>query len=176
MRPLVLLILDGWGYSTQKLGNAILSAEIPNINHIQNNYPTLLLQASGKSVGLNWGESGNSEVGHLTLGAGRTVLQYSTRISQSIESGDFYQNPTLLGATEHVQKNNSSLHILGLLGSGTVHSNFDHLLALITFAQMQGISNLYLHLWTDGKDSGLKESPMVIKKLLDHTQATGIGK
>jgi 2,3-bisphosphoglycerate-independent phosphoglycerate mutase len=175
MRPIVLMILDGWGHSTQKLGNAILSAETPNINFIKNNYPSLLLQASGPSVGLSWGESGNSEVGHLTIGAGRTILQYSTRISRAIESGDFFENAALLGAADHVAKSNSSLHLLGLLGSGTVHSNFDHLLALITFAKMRGISKLYLHLFTDGKDSGLKEAPSVIKKLQDHIQVTGLG-
>ncbi len=175
MRPFVLIILDGWGYSKQKLGNAILSASTPTIDFIQKHYPALLLQAAGKSVGLEWGESGNSEVGHLTIGAGRTVFQYSTRINRAIESGDFFKNPALLNAVDHAKKNKSRLHLVGLLGSGTVHSSFTHLAALLNLAKAQGAPPVYLHLFSDGKDSGLKEAPDIIRKLEAEINTAGIG-
>src|SRR3990167_2407446 len=98
MRPLVLVILDGWGYSSQKLGNALKTAATPNLDLLEANYPALLLQASARAVGLQWGEPGNSEVGHLTIGAGRTVFQYDPRIAQAIRSGEFFENPALTGA------------------------------------------------------------------------------
>lgn len=175
MRPVVLLILDGWGYSLQQLGNAIATAKKPAIDNIQRNFPSLTLQASGNSVGLAWGETGNSEVGHLTIGAGRTVFQYSTRISRSIESGDFFNNPALLSACDHALNNKGSLHIIGLLGSGTVHSSMDHLFALLKLAKQKNISRVYLHLFSDGKDSGLKELPMHLAKLRDQMGKIGIG-
>jgi 2,3-bisphosphoglycerate-independent phosphoglycerate mutase len=175
MRPLVLVILDGWGYSNQKLGNAILSANTAYIDTIRGNFPALGLQASGKSVGLEWGEPGNSEVGHLTIGAGRTVFQYSTRINRSIESGDFFTKPAFLNAALHVQKNNSSLHLVGLLGSGTVHSNFEHIISLLDFAKRNNLTKVYLHLFTDGKDSSLKEGPDLIEKLNIQIKKLGVG-
>src|SRR3989338_9777249 len=119
MRPVVLTILDGWGYSAQKIGNAILDARTPNMDFIAANYPSLLLQASGKAVGMTWGEAGNSEVGHLTLGAGRTVFQYLSRINKAIGDGNFYSNEALLGAVNHAKKNYSTLHLAGLLTSGS---------------------------------------------------------
>ncbi len=175
MRPLVLIILDGWGYSRQKLGNAIASAKTPTMDLIKRNFPSVTLQASSTSVGLAWGETGNSEVGHLTIGAGRTVFQYSTRISKAIGSGDFYKNPALINATEHAKKHNSSLHIIGLLGSGTVHSSFEHLVALTKLAQQQGITKMYFHLFSDGKDSGQKELPSQLAKLKEQIATLGIG-
>src|SRR3989344_7248838 len=117
MRPVVLTILDGWGYSKQKLGNAILRANTPNIDAIAQNFPSLLLQASGPAVGLTWGEEGNSEVGHLNIGAGRVVFQYLSRINKAIKNGEFFKNPAFLSAVNHVQTNNSSLHLIGLLPS-----------------------------------------------------------
>jgi len=165
MRPLVLVILDGWGHSTQNVGNAIANARKPTMDAIQQNFPALTLQASGNAVGLAWGETGNSEVGHLTIGAGRTVFQYSTRISKAIEVGDFFQNPALLSATAHARDNKSALNIIGLLGSGTVHSRFDHLIALLKLARQQGLPKVNLHLFADGRDSGLKELPSHLVKL-----------
>src|SRR6266540_2368769 len=146
MRPLALIILDGWGYASQKLGNAIVSANTPNIDYIKHNYPSLLLQASGKSVGLEWGEPGNSEVGHLTIGAGRTIFQYSTRINRAIENGEF-NTQTINNIIAHVQKNKSSLHLIGLLSSGTVHSSFAHLIALLDIAKKNNLPNVFLHLF-----------------------------
>src|SRR3989344_2767496 len=120
MRPVILTILDGWGYSKQKHGNAILNAKTPNIDSIQQNYPSLLLQASGNAVGMTWGESGNSEVGHLTLGAGRVVFQYLSRITKAISNGEFFENEMLKKAFNHAKSNNSALHLAGLLTSGSV--------------------------------------------------------
>lgn len=175
MRPVVLTILDGWGYSPQKHGNAILYARTPFIDLIQRNYPSLLLQASGKAVGMTWGEAGNSEVGHLTIGAGRTIFQYLSRINKSISDGSFYQNEALLGAIKHAKENYSTLHIAGLLTSGSVHAHMSHLFALIDLAAKNNFANVRMHLFTDGKDSGLKEAPMLIKKLQDYTAKAGIG-
>src|SRR3990167_8921949 len=105
MQPVVLTILDGWGYSKQKLGNAILNAKTPNIDSIQQNYPSLLLQASGKAAGMTWGESGNSEVGHLTIGAGRVIFQYLSRINKAITTGEFFENEVLKRTIGHVKAN-----------------------------------------------------------------------
>lgn len=175
MKPVVLTILDGWGYSKQKLGNAILNAKTPNLDAIQRNYPSLLLQASGVASGMLWGEPGNSEVGHLTAGAGRVIFQYLSRISKAIDNGEFFNNEILLKAVSHVQQNNSTLHLAGLLTSGSVHAYFDHLIALIDFAKKNNIQKLKLHLFTDGKDSGLKEAPVLIKKVEDYLAKAEIG-
>lgn len=168
MRPVILTILDGWGYSPQKVGNAIASARTPNMDFILANYPTVLLQASGKAVGMTWGESGNSEVGHLTIGAGRTIFQYLSRINKSIETGEFFENSALMEAVNFVKKNNSKLHLAGLLTSGSVHAYFNHILALLELAEKNDISQVKLHLFTDGKDSGLKEGKQLLIKLGDY--------
>ena len=175
MKPIVLTVLDGWGYSSQKHGNAILYAQTPFTDLSQRNYPSLLLQASGRAVGMTWGEAGNSEVGHLTLGAGRTIFQYLSRINKSISDGSFYQNETLLEAINHAKENYSTLHIIGLLTSGSVHSHISHLFALIDLAAKNDFANIRIHLFADGKDSGLKESPTLIKKFQDHASKIGIG-
>jgi len=168
MRPVVLTILDGWGYSAQKIGNAILDARTPNMDFIAANYPSLLLQASGKAVGMTWGEAGNSEVGHLTLGAGRSVFQYLSRINKAIENGDFFTNPALNQAINTVRQNQSKLHFVGLLTSGSVHAYFNHITSLIQLAQKNDISRIKLHLFTDGKDSGLKEGKILLTKLQEY--------
>jgi 2,3-bisphosphoglycerate-independent phosphoglycerate mutase len=165
MRPVVLAILDGWGYSPQNVGNAIMTARTPNMTSYMNNYPSVLLQASGKAVGLTWGETGNSEVGHLTIGAGRVVFQYLSRINKAIETGDFFKNPVFVQAVDHVKKNNSKIHFAGLLTSGSVHSYFNHILALIELAQKNNLQKVKLHLFTDGKDSGLREGKQLLLKL-----------
>lgn len=175
MKPVVLTILDGWGYSKQKHGNAILNAETPNMDSIQQNYPSLLLQASGKAAGMTWGEPGNSEVGHLTLGAGRIVFQYLSRITKAISNGEFFENIIFKKAIGHVKSNNSALHLAGLLTSGSVHAYLGHLFALIDLAAKNDIKNLKIHLFTDGKDSGLKESPALINKLQNYIDETGYG-
>ncbi|OGN02613.1 MAG: phosphoglycerate mutase (2,3-diphosphoglycerate-independent) [Candidatus Yanofskybacteria bacterium RIFCSPHIGHO2_01_FULL_42_12] len=175
MQPIILAILDGWGYSSQTFGNAILYAHTPFVNFVQRNYPSLLLQASGKAVGMTWGEAGNSEVGHLTMGAGRTISQYLSRINKAIGDSSFFDNEVLLKAVNHVRTNNSTLHLAGLLTSGSVHAHMSHLFALIDLAAKNNIGNLKIHLFTDGKDSGLKEAPLLIKKLQEHIAKTGTG-
>ena len=176
MQPVVLTILDGWGYSKQKHGNAILNANTPNIDQIQQNYPSLLLQASGKAAGMTWGESGNSEVGHLTIGAGRVIFQYLSRINKAIDNESFFSNDVLAKAIAHVHENNSTLHVAGLLTSGSVHSSMNHLFALIDLAKRNNVVNLKLHLFTDGKDSGLKEAPVLLKKVEAYLTQSSIGK
>ncbi len=164
MRPIVLTIMDGWGYSSQQVGNAILTAQTPTIREIEQKYPSMLLQASGTAVGMGHSETGNSEVGHLTLGAGRVIFQYFSRINKAIENGDFYANPVLQEAASHVQKNSSTFHIAGLLTSGAVHASFAHLTALVKFAKDAGLP-YRLHLFLDGRDSGLKEGVDLLKRL-----------
>ncbi len=164
MRPIVLTILDGWGYSKSQTGNAIANAGTPVLDEILQNYPSMLLQASGPAVGMTFGESGNSEVGHLTLGAGRVIFQYLMRINKKISTGEFYTNSALTEAAHHVQSHNSILHIAGLLTSGAVHAHLDHLIALVKFAKDNNLP-YKLHLFTDGRDSGLKEAPEMFKKL-----------
>ncbi|MEK9157937.1 MAG: 2,3-bisphosphoglycerate-independent phosphoglycerate mutase [Patescibacteria group bacterium] len=164
MRPIVLTILDGWGYSKNTNGNAIAMAGTPVLDDIFQNYPSTLLQASGPAVGMTYGESGNSEVGHLTLGAGRIIFQYLTRINKSISNGEFFSNPALEEAGHHTEANKSTLHIVGLLTSGAVHSHIDHLSALVKFAKDRKV-NYKIHLFTDGRDSGLKESTETLKRL-----------
>jgi len=134
------------------------------LDFIKANYPSLLLQASGKAVGLTWGETGNSEVGHLTLGAGRIIFQYLSRINKAVEAGDFFTNPAFVQAADHAKKNKGKLHIAGLLTSGSVHAYFNHILALADFANRNGV-NAKLHLYTDAKDSGLKEGKSLLIKL-----------
>ncbi len=169
MKPVVLAILDGWGYSKQMVGNAISNASTPTLDEIKKSYPSLLLQASGLGVGMTWGEPGNSEVGHLTIGAGRTILQYLVRINRDIESGYFFQNKDLLNAINHAKNNNSTVHILGLLGSGSVHSYLNHVLALIELSKRNGFSNFQLHFFTDGKDSALQDTPNLINKIEEYS-------
>jgi 2,3-bisphosphoglycerate-independent phosphoglycerate mutase len=164
MRPIVLTILDGWGYSSVATGNAIANAKTPTLNDILQKYPSCLLQASGPAVGMTFGESGNSEVGHLTLGAGRVIFQYLTRINKAIATGQFETNTALQEAAHHTKTNNSTLHIAGLLTSGAVHAHFDHLVALVDFAKANQLP-YQLHLFTDGRDSGLKEAAELFKKL-----------
>jgi len=175
MQPVVLIILDGWGYSRQTYGNAILYAQPPFLESVQRYYPSLLLQASGKAVGMTWGEAGNSEVGHISIGAGRVVFQYLSRINKAISDDSFFQNEALLNAVNHAKNNGSTLHIAGLLTSGSVHAHMSHLFALIDLAAKNNFANVRIHLFTDGKDSKLKESPLLIKKLQDHIDKTGVG-
>lgn len=167
--PLVLLILDGWGFSKQLIGNAILQSKTPNLDGLRQKYPFALLQASGMAVGMDWGEAGNSEIGHMTIGAGRTVEQYSLRINKAIKDGSFFNIESLTVAFDHVVKNDSTVHLVGLLTSGTVHAAFEHILALIKMAEQklpaEGPCRVALHLFLDGRDSGQQEGIDLIKKL-----------
>jgi len=157
-KPIVLIILDGYGRGPENAANAIFKAKKPNIDFIEKNFPMTNLQASGIAVGLPWGEEGNSEVGHLNLGAGQIVYQYLPRITFAIRDGSFFKNPALLQAAEHVKKNNSSLHIIGLIGSGNVHSYIDHFYTILEFAKKEGLKNVFIHAFTDGRDSPPKDA------------------
>ncbi len=151
-RPVLLMILDGFGLSEKKEGNAIAAAKKPNIDRLFSTYPHSTLQASGMSVGLPAGQMGNSEVGHLNIGAGRIVYQDLTRITKSIKEGDFFSNPILIDAIENVKTKGSSLHLMGLLSDGGVHSHNTHLYALLKLAKKHGIRNVFIHAFLDGRD------------------------
>jgi len=151
-RPVLLMILDGFGLSEKKEGNAIASAKTPNLDKLFSIYPHSTLDASGLSVGLPEGQMGNSEVGHLNIGAGRIVYQDLTRITKSIKDGDFFNNPILQGAIDNVKTRKSSLHLMGLLSDGGVHSHNSHLYALLEFAKKHGIRKVFVHAFLDGRD------------------------
>ena len=149
----MLVILDGWGIAPAGPGNAISQADLPNMHKFWASFPHSQLGASGESVGLPRGEAGNTETGHLNLGAGRIVYQDLARINMSIADGSFFENETLKNAIAHVVKNNSKLHIMGLVGAGGVHSSIDHFYALLHYAAAQKLQKVYLHAFTDGRDS-----------------------
>jgi 2,3-bisphosphoglycerate-independent phosphoglycerate mutase len=151
--PFVLIIMDGWGINPRKDGNAIALAHTPNIDKIAREWPHTSVRTSGEAVGLPEGQMGNSEVGHQNIGAGKRVLQDYTRVSESIKDGTFYHNPAFLKAIAHVKKNNAQLHICGLLGNGGVHAHETHLEALLQLAHTHGIERVYIHSFTDGRDS-----------------------
>lgn len=161
----ILAVLDGWGVSAPSAGNAISLANTVNMNRFVASYPHTQLSASGESVGLPRGEVGNTETGHLNLGAGRIVYQDLMRINMSIAEGTFFNNEVLLGAIEHARKNNSNLHIMGLVGAGGVHSNLEHLFALIQLCSRNKFSNVFLHLFTDGRDSPPTAAKIYIEKI-----------
>ena len=144
-RPNCIIIMDGYGQSCQKKGNAIVCANSMNVNSLMKNNPSTLIGASGMDVGLPDGQMGNSEVGHLNMGAGRIVYQELTRITKSIKDGDFYQNEDFLYAIENAKANGKKLHLYGLLSDGGVHSHITHLYALIELAKKQGLEDVYVH-------------------------------
>lgn len=164
-KPLLLIILDGFGISLEKTGNPVAEAKKPAFDEIEKNFPFTTLQASGTAVGLPWGEAGNSEVGHLTIGAGRAIHHHLPRIIYSIRDGSFLKNEAFLKAARHIHENNSRLHIAGLVSSGSVHSYIDHLYALFEFTKNEKIESVFLHIFTDGKDAPPKEGAEFIAKL-----------
>jgi 2,3-bisphosphoglycerate-independent phosphoglycerate mutase len=175
-KPVVLAILDGWGLSDNKRGNAIAEAKIPTIDKLNEFYPCVAIQASGISVGLPWGEPGNSEVGHMTLGTGKVIYQSMPRITMSIQSGEFFRNPALLKAIDHAKTNNSSLHLMGLVGKGGVHSSIDHLYALLELLKDQDIPSVFIHAFTDGRDSSPTSGVDSIKELQHRLDNYKVGK
>lgn len=160
---ITLLILDGWGVAEGSKGNAISQANLPNFTSYLKNYPNTILNTCGKAVGLPEGVMGNSEVGHENIGGGRIVTQKLTLISEAIKEGSFFTNKTLLSAIEHVNKNNSRLHIMGLMSEGDVHSHLGHLYALFELAAKHKVKNVVLHPITDGRDDPPKAANVLIK-------------
>ena len=175
-KPVVLVVLDGWGISKSQKGNPIAQTKLPTIEKLDGFYPSTSLQASGISVGLPWGEPGNSEVGHITLGTGRVIYQNMPRITLDIQKGDFYKNPEFLKAIEHTKKNKSRLHLVGLIGDGSVHSYLEHFYALLELARKEKAEEVYLHLFTDGRDSQKNIAVKVINDIENKIAKYQIGK
>lgn len=175
-KPLVLIVLDGWGVSQPYTGNAISQADTLAIDDFTSKYPTMTIRASGEAVGLPWGESGNSEVGHLNLGLGRIVYQDLPKINKLISDHSFEKNNVLLGAIEHAKKNNSSLHLMGLCSDGCVHASIDHMYALIDMAIDYGIEDLYVHAFLDGRDVPLDSGLNFVRKIEEYLSDKGVGK
>lgn len=174
--PLVLIILDGWGHREEAEGNAIAAANTPVMDSLWSTYPKTLLQASGKDVGLPKGQMGNSEVGHLNIGAGRVVPQELVRISDAVDDGSLLSNPALIKVCESVKANNGKLHLLGLCSDGGVHSHIDHLLGLVDLAKAQGIKDLCIHAITDGRDTLPQSGINFIKLLQSYLNKVGTGR
>jgi 2,3-bisphosphoglycerate-independent phosphoglycerate mutase len=174
--PLVLIILDGWGYREETDGNAIAAAKTPVMDSLWQIYPKTLLQASGKDVGLPKGQMGNSEVGHLNIGAGRIVPQELVRISDAVDDGSIFNNKALLKVCNAVKKSGGKLHLIGLCSDGGVHSHIDHLFGLLDLAKSQELTNVCIHAITDGRDTQPTSGISYIQKIQDHTNSIGLGK
>lgn len=171
----MLMILDGYGINKETAGNAIAAANKPHLDDIFAKYPSTSLKACGLDVGLPEGQMGNSEVGHLNIGAGRIVYQDLTMITKAIEDGSFFENKAFLKAVDHVKKNGSTLHLLGLLSDGGVHSHINHLLALVDLAKKHGIEKLCVHCFLDGRDVPPRCAQKYIDMLTGHFEKAGIG-
>jgi 2,3-bisphosphoglycerate-independent phosphoglycerate mutase len=174
--PVVLVILDGWGYREATNGNAIAASRTPVMDSLWAAYPSTLIRTSGKDVGLPEGQMGNSEVGHLNMGAGRVVPQELVRISDAVEDGTLRENSALLKVCQEVQSRGSKLHLVGLCSEGGVHSHLDHLLGLVDFAKSQELSDVCIHAITDGRDTQQTDGVEAIQKIQDHIDKIGVGR
>ncbi len=174
--PVVLVILDGWGYREEPEGNAVASANTPVIDSLWAAYPRTLIRTSGKAVGLPEGQMGNSEVGHLNIGAGRVVPQELVRISDAVEDGSILSNVALVQICQDVRSRNSKLHLIGLCSEGGVHSHLSHLLGLLDLAKAQGISQVCIHAITDGRDTSPSVGVEAIQQIQDHIDRIGVGR
>jgi len=164
--PIVLVVIDGWGIGKPGPWNALSLAKLPTYNRLLENFPNTKLQAAGVDVGLPKGQDGNSEAGHMNIGAGRVVMQDSVHISRAINDGTFFKNPAFLRAVKHVKKHHSALHLMGMMGnSESAHANPDHLLALLTFAKLCRLPKIILHIFTDGRDSPRFSAIKMLKRL-----------
>ena len=175
-KPVLLMILDGWGIAPADKTNAAAMAKTPNLDSYFANYPHTTLEASGKAVGLPAGQIGNSEVGHLNIGAGRIIYQSLTRIDKAIDDGDLYKNKELSRVMDETKQAGKALHLLGLLSDGGVHSHIEHLLALIYMAKVKGLTDVYVHAFLDGRDVGPKTALGYIHELEDGMAQIGVGK
>ena len=175
-KPTVLMILDGYGLNKTTKGNAVAEAKTPVMDKLMKEYPFVRGNASGLAVGLPDGQMGNSEVGHLNMGAGRIVYQELTRITKDIEEGTFFENEALLKAVENCKKNDSDLHFFGLLSDGGVHSHNTHLYGLLELAKRNGLSNVYVHCFLDGRDTAPTSGKEFIEELEAKMKEIGVGK
>ncbi len=171
----LLVVLDGWGHSEIIADNAIALAKTPVWDRLTKQFPSSLINTSGEKVGLPGQQMGNSEVGHLNLGAGRVVQQDFTRIHNEIESGDFFRNPVLRSALDYANENNKAVHIIGLLSDGGVHSHEDHIQSMLGMASDHGCSDVFLHVFTDGRDCAQKSAIKYVKSLEDKIDSLGVG-
>ena len=176
MKKVLLCVLDGVGLSKIKDGNALINANKPNIDYLMKEYPNKGINASGTFVGLPDGQMGNSEVGHLTIGAGRIIYQSLELINRTIKDESFYSNESFLNAIRHAKENNSKLHIMGLLSDGGVHSHINHIKALLKLCKKEDFSNVYFHIFTDGRDTFKESSISYIDDLNNEINELGIGK
>lgn len=174
--PLVILILDGFGYSKNYKHNAISFAKKPTLNYLFQNYPNTLISSSGSAIGLPVNQMGNSEVGHMTIGSGRIVYQGLTRITESINRGDFFKNSTLCKALKKTSDNNKSVHIMGLLSPGGVHSHECHIKAIVRLAYESGVKHIYLHAFLDGRDTPPKSALTSVRLLETFLKSLGRGR
>lgn len=175
-KPVLLMILDGWGIAPDSPANAATRAKTPNLTNLFRTCPHTELLCSGEAVGLPEGQMGNSEVGHLNIGAGRIVYQELTRISKAIRDGDFFKNPILTQIMQKTRAEQSALHVMGLLSDGGVHSHIKHLLSIIRMAKEQGLREVYIHAFLDGRDVGPKSALGYIGELEREIKTIGIGK
>jgi 2,3-bisphosphoglycerate-independent phosphoglycerate mutase len=175
-KPFVLVIMDGWGHSTAIENNAIAAANTPNLDNLWNTKPSTLISGSGLDVGLPDGQMGNSEVGHVNLGAGRIVYQDFTRITKAIEDGTFNTNPALVNAVDAAVSNDKAVHIMGLMSPGGVHSHDEHILAMVKMAEQQGCNKVYVHAFLDGRDTPPRSAHDALEKFEQHFAKTGKGK
>lgn len=175
MKPILLCILDGVGIRESEHGNAFMKANKPNFDYLWNKYPHSLLEASGELVGLPEGQMGNSEVGHMNIGAGRIVYQPLQFITEKIKTREFFENKEFLDVMNHTKENNSKLHIFGLLSDGGIHSHINHLFALIDMAKENNIKDLYLHMFLDGRDTLPNIAESFLDRLSKKIKETGIG-
>ncbi|NEW09522.1 2,3-bisphosphoglycerate-independent phosphoglycerate mutase [Paenibacillus sp. SYP-B3998] len=175
-KPVALIILDGFGLRSEEQGNAVAHAKKPNYDRYWSTYPHTTLTACGEAVGLPEGQMGNSEVGHLNIGAGRIVYQDLTRISKSIRDGEFYDNETILGAVRHAKENGKKLHLYGLLSDGGVHSHIQHLFALLELAKKEQFDDVYIHAFLDGRDVAPDSAKGYMESLLNKIAEVGVGK
>ncbi|OGY35882.1 MAG: phosphoglycerate mutase (2,3-diphosphoglycerate-independent) [Candidatus Andersenbacteria bacterium RIFCSPHIGHO2_12_FULL_45_11b] len=175
--PLVVIILDGWGIRIAKEGNAIATAHTPTMDAYAKLYPTTAISAAGVEVGLPWGEVGNSETGHRNIGAGQVMYQVLPKIDRAIADGSFYTNPVFLHAIEHTQQFHSNLHLIGLLSDGGVHAQIRHLIALLDTCARQGMHDrVYIHVFTDGRDTPAQRAPVLLNKLEEAIGKFAVGK
>ncbi len=174
-KPTVLMILDGFGLNDKHEANAVYEANTPNIDGLMKDYPFVRGNASGLAVGLPDGQMGNSEVGHLNMGAGRIVYQELTRITKEIEDGSFFKNEALLAGMKNAKDNHSSLHLYGLLSDGGVHSHITHLYGLLEMAKREGLEKVYVHCFLDGRDTSPTSGKGFMEALEAKMKEIGVG-